>query len=124
MKVKKENGGTATKEAPKASTSKNGHETTISRSEGRTLKLGVNRTWVHLFEENEALAKKGKARADEEITAFLNKEFPDRKSAVFAAVATVRSRYNRGVLTGGKEPKIQSKPYNKEAKEEPKKKGK
>jgi hypothetical protein len=85
----------------------------VKRSEGRTLKLGVVHTWVHLFQENER-CKAADRRTDAEITEFLKKEFPERHSKVFEAVATVRSRYNKGLLTKGEVPKTQSSHYNKE----------
>jgi len=86
----------------------------VKRIEGKTLKMGVNQTWVHLFQKNETLPG-AKRLGDMEISEFLKKEFPDRHSRVFDAVPTVRSRYNRGLLTQGEKPKTQSNPYNKEA---------
>jgi hypothetical protein len=78
---------------------------------GKTTKVGVIRTWVHIFERNEALPKTKKL-TDAAITKFMQSEFPRRKSKVFETVNTVRSRYNRGVLTKGEVPKVQSKRYD------------
>ncbi len=110
----------STKEAP-VKKEKSGKKEKVERTPrlvGKRLKLGINQTWIHLFQENERLAKSDKAKTDAEITEFMYSEFPGRKSKVFAQVATCRSRYNRGVITGGEPPKIQSNPYNKEEKKE------
>lgn len=81
------------------------------RPVGKTTKVGIIQTWVHIFEKNEALPKTKKL-SDGEITKFMQSEFPGRKSKVFETVNTVRSRYNRGILTKGKVPKVQSKRYD------------
>lgn len=94
---------------PKAKSKAKSSDAPIARTQGRSLKLGVNATWVHLFQENEKSSRK---RTDADITTFLKKEFPDRKSKVFESVSTVRSRYNNGVLTQGTKPKVQSDPHN------------
>lgn len=96
----------------KSASSTDGEGRRVAHSEGKSGR-GVNQTWVYLFETNEERKHKW---TDEDISELLKKEFPKRKSKVFNAVSTVRSRYNRGVLTGGKKPKIQSSPYNKEEK--------
>ncbi len=84
---------------------------TFSKSKGRTLGLGVGETWVALFKKN-ASAKKADRMTDEQITAFLNKEFPDRQSAIFGNVQGVRGKYNRGGF--GDTPSTPSVPYDKD----------
>lgn len=83
----------------------------FKRAAGKTLGLGVAETWVHLFSQNEKVAK-AKRMTDEQITAFLLKEFPGKESKVFSAVSTVRSRYNRGILSKGELPKAPSHAYD------------
>lgn len=78
---------------------------------GKTTKVGVAATWVHIFEKNEKLPKPKKL-TDPKITKFMQSEFPGRKSKVFEAVNTVRCRYNRGILTKCQVPKVQSKQYD------------
>lgn len=84
----------------------------IGRRKGATLGLGVHDTWIHLFEENERRAnKKGKKkpRTDVEICQFMVDEFGYR--AVYEKVQSVRTKYNRGGLSRGEVPEIQSVRY-------------
>jgi len=78
---------------------------------GKTTGVGVVKTWVHIFEKNEALPKTKKL-ADAEITKFMQSEFPGKKSKIFERVSTVRWRYNKGILTKDKIPKVKSKRYD------------
>lgn len=88
---------------------------------GKTLGLGVTATWAALFAENEK--RNGPKRTDEQITAFLNKEFPGRGSAIFGRVQSVRSQYNRGVLTKGEAPTNKSMRWGKDGVRETAKRG-
>lgn len=88
---------------------------------GKTLALGVMATWAVLFADNEK--RNGPKRTDEQITAFLNKEFPGRNSAVFGRVQSVRSAYNRGILTKGEIPKTPSVRWGKDGVRETVKRG-
>lgn len=77
------------------------------RPQGKTTGLGVQAAWVHIFEQNEKVAK-AKRLTDDGISAFMHKEFPGRQSKVFDGVQSVRTKYNKGGLTGGEVPKTQS----------------
>lgn len=81
------------------------------RPKGRVTGLSIKDFWVKMFQENES-----KKLPDTELTKKARAEFPGRGKVVFDAVATVRSRYNHGVMTGGKKPSTQSNPYNKQPK--------
>lgn len=83
----------------------------FKRSAGKTLGLGIGETWVKLFSNNEKLPR-AKKLTDKQISAFMFAEFPDKKSAIFNAVSTVRSRIRRGVKVGGVEVKFESFPYD------------
>ncbi len=97
----------ATKAAPAPKAAK--EKAAPNRATGKTLGLGVQATWVKLFQDNE---KRGATRkTDAEITKTMNSEFPARKSKVFERVQHVRAQYNRGVLTGGEVPKTPSSRY-------------
>lgn len=92
---------------------KGGAGNTFKGCVGATLGKSIKDTWIYLFEQNEKLPA-NKRLSDKEITDFLYKEFPGRNSAVFKAVSSVRSKYNRGGF--GFVPKTPSKPYNEKAK--------
>jgi len=79
-----------------------------NRPVGRTSGVGVMATWVAAFQHNAKVAAT-KRRTDKEISAYMKKEFPGRKSAIFDAVQLVRNRYNKGALTKGAIPTRQSK---------------
>ena len=83
----------------------------IKKGSGSDRGPGVAETWVRLFEQNERAAK-GKKMTDEDITAELNRTFPKKKSKIFKAVASVRSKYNAGGFNGGKRPAVQSFRYD------------
>ena len=100
-----------TKPAKKAKAKTEPTAKSTGRPVGRTSGVGVVKTWVHIFEKNEALPKTKKL-TDVEITKFMQSEFAGRKSKVFTTVGSVRGRYNRGVLTKDKVPKVQSKRYD------------
>lgn len=68
---------------------------------GRTLGLKVRPTWVEVFKRN---AKEKKP--DSALSAFMKKEFPDKKNKTFDQVNRVRADYNGGKFTASKpEPK-------------------
>jgi hypothetical protein len=67
---------------------------------GKTLGLNIQKSWIHCFTR--------KNWTDEQITKFMQSEFPDRKSRSFEMVAGVRSQYNSGRLTGGTSPSEKS----------------
>lgn len=68
--------------------------------QGKIRKLNVLKTWEKVFAENETRAKQGKAWTDEQITAEMKKEFPDRKSRSFETPQALRQYLNR---KGGKQ---------------------
>lgn len=75
---------------------------------GKIHNKNVQETWALLFKNN--------ARdrlTDEQISRQMRAEFPGRKSAIFDRVQMVRRRYNKGALTGGEVPKVQSVRYGK-----------
>jgi hypothetical protein len=81
------------------------------RPMGRTTGVGVQGTWVMAFDLN-AKASKGKRLTDPQISKFMKKEFPGRKSVVFDRVQGVRTKYNKGGLTGGIVPTKQAIRYD------------
>lgn len=81
------------------------------REVGRTTKVGVVQTWCELFERNEK-APKNQKLTDEQISKQMHREFPGKASAIFDRAQLVRNRYNKGALTRGKLPKIQSHCYD------------
>jgi hypothetical protein len=99
------------KAAVKAKKMSKGAKGPTGRPDGRTLGLGVQATWVELFEQNEK-ASKTKKRTDGEIAAFMHNEFKGRDSKVFDQVQLVRTRYNKGGLAKGSVPKVQSRRFN------------
>ncbi len=84
----------------------------VQRPIGKTLGLGIQDTWVHIFLQN-GKAKKKDRLTDAEITKFIKSEFPRRKTEYFRRVDWVRRRYNRGGLTKGVVPKRVSVAYDK-----------
>ena len=95
---------------------KKGQVINKSKSKG----LGVCEMWVELFELNELRfydRNFKKVLSDEQITKAMLKAFPERRdSKILHLPNKVRSRYNRGILTHGKKPKIQSCKYIKNSK--------
>lgn len=75
---------------------------------GKIHNKNIQETWALLFKNN---AKE--KLTDAQISRQMKAEFPGRKSAIFNRVQMVRRRYNKGVLTGGEVPKIQSVRYGK-----------
>ena len=75
---------------------------------GKIHNRNVQETWALLFKNNTR-----DRLSDTQISRQMKAEFPGRKSKVFDCVQTVRNRYNKGVLTGGKVPKVQSRRYGK-----------
>lgn len=100
--VAKTNSPTATVAKEKASPAPK--KDTAGRTEGKTLKLGVGATWVHIFQKMKTLT-------DAQITDFMMKEFPERKSKTFEFPAYWRRVYNKGGLTKGVVPSVQSKEF-------------
>ena len=82
-----------------------------SKSKG----LGVCEMWVKLFQENEANFKAKKIKRvllDKQITEIMLQSFPSRNdSKILHMPNKVRGRYNRGILTHGKRPRIRSYKY-------------
>jgi hypothetical protein len=86
---------------------------------GKTMGLRIQETWVALFEANEK-AKRSEKQTDDELRKFMLKEFPtvnsklfnQLKDGVLHRVQAIRSRYNRGGMTGGTQPKVQSHRYD------------
>lgn len=94
----------------KASPKKKPADIKVVESRARGAIVGF---WVILFEENADLYAAGNIdgmKTDEQITESLREEF-DKTSAVFSQVPMVRSRYHRGVLTGGAVPARMSPRY-------------
>jgi hypothetical protein len=90
---------------------KAGEVNTNSRAPGLTFGLGVEKTWVKLFEQNEK-CKKAERMTDEQITEFMYAEFPHKTCEVFKHVNGVRGKYNRGGFHKGEAPELQSKRYD------------
>lgn len=86
---------------------------------GKTLGLRIQDTWISLFEQNEK-APKTQKKTDEDLRKFILKEFPTVDSNLFSQlrdgvlhrIQAIRARYNRGGMTGGKAPKVQSHRYD------------
>jgi len=66
----------------------------------------IQETWVLLFKNNTR-----DRLTDAQISLQMKAEFPGRNSKIFEAVGTVRSRFNRGILTNGVIPKVKSVRY-------------
>jgi len=82
------------------------------RTPGLTMGLGIQATWVKVFANN-AKAKKTDRLSDEQITSFMQKEFPAHKdSKVFTMVQAVRNKYNKGGFNNGEAPSAQSERYS------------
>jgi|GEM_PF-5160345 len=77
----------------------------IKRVKGKN-GLGVIATWIKLFKDNPR-----EKLTDEQISKAIKKNFPGRDSAIFDHVQSVRNRYNKGALTRGKTPAVESKRY-------------
>lgn len=80
---------------------------------GRTSGLGIRDTWVDIFQKNEKLPK-AKKMTDDDISKYMKSEFVGRNTKAFDRVSAIRARYNRGVLTQGVIPSIQSRAYDKD----------
>ncbi len=84
------------------------------RTPGRTLKMGVGKTWQHLLAENNK-AKVGKRQTDKQLCAFMTKEFPDRDSweiTTTEGVKNIRAFWNRGGWHDSKKPPFKSYEYD------------
>ena len=79
------------------------------RPVGTKSKVGIQETWVKLFEENESRKSK---LTDEQITERLHAEFPGWETTTFSQVQANRNKYNKGGFNKGVPPKIQSKSYD------------
>lgn len=62
---------------------------------GKTSKLGVNRTWIQVFERNQEADEKDRL-TDLQISEFMKSEFPDLQVSLFDQVEIARNKYNRG----------------------------
>lgn len=102
IKVKKAKAKRVKKAKAKRSTE------TSARTVGKN-GLGVIATWVKLFKDNVS-----NKLTDEQISKAIKKNFPGRDSAIFDHVQSVRNRYNKGALTKGKTPVVESKRYGKD----------
>ena len=78
--------------------------------QGRTTGMSIQNFWCDLFTKNES-----KKLPDTELTKLAFKEFPGRGKKVFHAVSTIRSRFNRGLMTQGVRPKLHSSPHNRKS---------
>lgn len=99
----------------------------VPRTKPRTSKLGICRFWAALFEANESRSKRRKM-TDEEIKRQVLLEFPiedqpERTQSALRKLGAVgekgsvtvnyyRNLYNKGKLTGGVRPEVQSQRYN------------
>lgn len=87
-------------------------KTDMAREKGVNMGLGVQETWVFLFQRNENPGLKKEDRlSDEAIRQAMAEEFPSRSPDEFK-VSAFRSRYNRGLMTKGVVPKQKSHPYD------------
>lgn len=88
-------------------------------TEGLTQNLGVQASWVYIFQRNEKIASRNKM-TDKQISLWMANEFPEHDSKFFKdlrkgdtnRVQQARTRYNRGDLTLHVVPEIQSHRYN------------
>lgn len=78
-----------------------------NRPVGRISGVSITATWVIALQHNSKVAA-AKRWTDKQITAYVKKEFPGRKSAYSYPVAAIRLRYNKGALTKGAVPKRKS----------------
>lgn len=101
----------ARKKTTKTQASKGGSGGPTGRPKGKTSGLGIQDAWAHIFQKNEK-ASKNKRLTDEQISKWMHKEFPGRGSTVFDHVQGVRTKYNKGGLSGNVAPKTQSKRYD------------
>lgn len=62
---------------------------------GKTSGVGVNETWIQVFEKNEEVDE-GERLTDEQISQFMKSEFPDLDTKLFDRVQIARGKYNRG----------------------------
>lgn len=78
-----------------------------NRPVGRTSGVGVTATWILVMQHNTKVSV-AKRRTDAQITAYMKKEFPGRKTAYSYPVQFIRNRYNKGAFTKGVVPKRQA----------------
>lgn len=62
---------------------------------GKTSGVGVNETWIQVFEKNEQV-EESERLTDEQISQFMKSEFPDLDAKLFDRVQIARGKYNRG----------------------------
>lgn len=91
------------KKAKKKATRKAGG----NRPVGRTSGVSIAATWVLVMQYNGKVST-AKRRTDAQITAYMKKEFPGRKTAYSYSVQFIRNRYNKGAFTKGAVPKRQA----------------
>lgn len=88
----------------------------LRRSTGVRTKLSIGEFWTMLFKGNERLGR-SKRMTDTEILRQFTLEFPDRQvthrlKTSKETVNTYRGLYNRGHMSRGKPPRLQSYRYN------------
>jgi hypothetical protein len=88
------------------------------KSRGKTSGVGICTYFAFLFRANE-LAFKSRKLTDDQIAIMVEKEFPDRPSALVfrgpskkRTINEYRIRYNTGRFTYGKTPELYSYRYN------------
>ena len=81
----------------------------------------VQEYWCHLFRQNEITVRDkawGRVLDDDDLTTRILQAFPNRwESRIFRQIGRMRSRYNRGALTNGCRPIVQSRRYRRLDKE-------
>ena len=85
-------------------------------AKGKTTGLTVSRMWLAMFRDNAKLAK-AQRKTDEQLLAYLQREFPNRESGLFCVrgIRAVRAAFNRGGVPGqdGTAPATKSHAYDK-----------
>ena len=99
---KKASGEPAKRSAGKSAKKKPAHKESSAPAKppapvGVTSQVGVNETWVRVFEKNEQ-AEHDERLTDEQISQSMKGEFPDLDAKIFDRVEITRSKYNRGGL--------------------------
>ena len=76
------------------------------RLSGKLSGVGVKATWIRIFKENPR-----HKLTEKQISTLMHKNFPNRKSGTFDHPQIHRNLYNKGLLTNGDVPKMQSRKY-------------
>ncbi len=93
MPQKKKSSGSKAKAARADKTSDASAKT--SAPVGTTSGVGVNETWIRVFEKNEQ-GDESERLTDEQISEHMKSEFPDARLPMFDHVDIARGKYNRG----------------------------